>query len=64
MECIKVGKEERYIKDFLDLAKKLCEDLGGDGGYLMTQTKIGTFRADGKRENVLAVSEFVQNYRC
>ncbi|MBP5762008.1 MAG: hypothetical protein J6W48_03450 [Lachnospiraceae bacterium] len=23
MECIKVGKEERYIKDFLDLAKKL-----------------------------------------
>lgn len=23
MECIKVGKEEKYIKDFLDLAKKL-----------------------------------------
>ena len=51
-------------EECLNLAKRLCEELGGEGGYLMTQTKIGTFRADGKRENVLAVSEFVQNYRC
>ena len=44
-------------------AKRLCCELGGEGGYMMTQTKIGTFRADGKRENVQAVCDFVRDFR-
>ncbi len=69
-KCAIVGGMDNVLlgggskEECLDLAKKLCEELGGEGGYIMTQTKIGTFRADGKRENVLAVCDYVRNYRC
>ena len=50
-------------EECVDFAKKLIDELGRDGGYYMTQTKIGTYHADGKGENVKAVNDFVLNYK-
>ncbi len=47
----------------VDLAKKLIDELGTEGGYIMTQTKLGTFRNDGNPVNVKAVCDFVRDYR-
>lgn len=50
-------------QECVDYAKRLIDELGSDGGYIMTQTKIGTFRNDGNPENVKAVCDFVREYR-
>ncbi len=50
-------------KQCVDLAKRLIDELGADGGYIMTQTKIGTFRNDGNAENLKAVCDFVREYQ-
>ena len=50
-------------EDCVDLVKRLCDEIARDGGFILTQSKIGTFRADGKRENLEAVCDFIQNYR-
>jgi len=47
----------------IDYAKKLIDELGRDGGYIFSQNKMMSFRYDCKRENLLAVTEFVRNYR-
>ncbi|MFZ7119643.1 MAG: uroporphyrinogen decarboxylase family protein [Eubacteriaceae bacterium] len=46
-----------------DYAKKLIDEVGQDGGYIFSQNKMMSFRNDCKRENLLAVNEFVKNYR-
>jgi len=43
-------------------ARRICEELG-DQGLILTQDKMGAYPKDCKRENLKAVSEFVQNYR-
>jgi len=43
-------------------AKHLVEEIGE--GYIFSQNKMMSFRNDCKRENLLAVNEFVRNYRC
>ncbi len=47
----------------LDFAKKLVDELGRDGGFIMGQDKMMTYRNDAKPENILAVQEFCRNYK-
>jgi len=42
-------------------AKRVIEAMGD--GFMLGQNKMMSFRNDCKRENLLAVSEFVQNFR-
>lgn len=43
------------------MAKQAIDELGD--GLILTQNKMGSYRNDGKAENVLAVNEFVRSYR-
>lgn len=45
----------------IDYAKKLIDELGD--GFIMSQNKMLSFRNDCKRENLIAVNEFVRNYK-
>lgn len=53
------GTKEQCV----DYSKKLLDELGRDGGFIFSQNKIVSYRNDCKRENLLAVNEFVRNYR-
>lgn len=44
-------------------AKKLCDDLGRQGGYIFSENKMLSYRNDAKSENLKAVCEFVNEYR-
>lgn len=44
-------------------AKRLCDELGRDGGYIYSENKMLSYRNDAKSENMAAVSEFIKNYR-
>jgi hypothetical protein len=48
-------------QECIDYAKKLIDTLGD--GFVLSQNKMISFRKDATRENVLAVNEFVRNYR-
>jgi hypothetical protein len=48
-------------QECVDYAKKLIDTLGD--GFVLSQNKMMSFRKDAVRENVLAVNEFVRNYR-
>lgn len=50
-------------QECVDRVKLCVDELGRDGGFLLCQDKMVSFRNDATRENVLAVSEFIQNYR-
>ncbi len=58
-ELLGGGTKEQCI----DYAKKLAEELGKDGGFVMGQTKMMTYRNDARSENILAVQEFCRNCR-
>jgi hypothetical protein len=47
-------------EECVDYAKKLIDTLGE--GFILSQDKMISFRNDIKRENLLAVHEFVRNY--
>jgi hypothetical protein len=49
------------VKECVDYAKHLIDDLGD--GYIFTQNKMMSFRSDCKRENLIAVNDFVRNYK-
>lgn len=44
----------------VDYAKKLVDELGD--GYIMSQTKMLSFKNDCKRENLLAINDFIHTY--
>jgi hypothetical protein len=44
----------------VDYSKKLIDELGD--GYIFTQNKMMSFRNDCKRENLIAVNDFVRGY--
>ena len=44
-------------------AKLLCDELGKEGGFILSEGKMVSYRNDAKRENVKAVSEFMRDYR-
>ena len=48
-------------QECVDYAKKLIDELGD--GYIFSENKMLSFKNDCKRENLLAVREFVRDYR-
>jgi len=60
VELLGRGTKEACV----DRVKKLVDELGGlDGGFILCQDKMVTYRQDAKPENVKAVSDFILNYR-
>ena len=47
----------------VDHAKKLIDEVGEDGNFILCQDKMASYRNDCTRENLEAVCNFVQNYR-
>lgn len=45
----------------VDAAKRVIDQMGD--GFMLGQDKMMSFRNDCKRENLLAVSEYIQNFR-
>ena len=43
--------------------KRLCDELGAEGGFIYSENKMLSYRNDAKAENMAAVSEFLKNYR-
>ena len=43
--------------------KRLCDELGKDGGFILSEGKMLSYRNDAKQENYKAVCDFVSNYR-
>lgn len=50
-------------QECVDHAKRLCDELGSDGGFILCQDKMVSFRNDAKSENVKAVCDFIREYR-
>ena len=44
-------------------AKRLCDELGRDGGFIFSENKMLSYRNDAKAENMAAVCKFVNEYR-
>ena len=49
-------------EECVDRVKCLFDELGKDGGFILSQDKMVSFRNDAKPENVKAVCEFVREY--
>ena len=43
--------------------KRLCDELGRDGGFILSEGKMLSYRNDAKAENYKAVCDFVSSYR-
>lgn len=59
MTCELLGRGTK--EECVDFAKRLLEEVGD--GFIMGQNKMMSFRNDCKRENLLAVVEYVKNYK-
>ena len=46
-----------------DAVQHIFDELGKDGGFILCQDKMVSFRNDAKAENVKAVCDFVREYR-
>lgn len=44
-------------------ARRLCEELGREGGFIFSENKMLSYRNDARPENMLAVCKFVDSYR-
>lgn len=44
-------------------ARRLCEELGSEGGFIFSENKMLSFRNDATSENMSAVCSFVREYR-
>jgi len=53
------GTEEECVTH----AKRLIDGLGADGGLILSENKMLSYRNDAKSENLLAVTRFVNEYR-
>jgi hypothetical protein len=58
MPSITLGRGTK--QEVLDLAKKLINEVGYDGGYVMSLDKMGSNRQDGNPENVKALCDYMQ----
>lgn len=56
-----LGKKSK--EECLDYARKLISEIGADGGFVVGQTKMMSYRTDAKSENIIAVQELCKNYR-
>jgi len=50
-------------QECVDYAKRLCDELGSEGGYIFSENKMLSFRSDARAENLSAVCNFVRDYR-
>jgi len=50
-------------EECVSYAKRLCDELGSDGGFIFSEGKMLSYRNDAKRENMKAVCDFVNSYR-
>lgn len=50
-------------QECLDRTKRLCDELGADGGFILCQDKMVSFKNDANPENLKAICEFVKEYR-
>lgn len=50
-------------KECVDMAKRAIDELGCDGGLVLTESKFTAFPNDMNPENLKAVVEFVHNYQ-
>ncbi len=53
------GTPEQNIED----AKKAIDTLGRDGGLVLASNKMVTYECDLKRENLIAIGEFLESYK-
>lgn len=49
-------------EECVDIAKKLVDGLGQEGGFILSQDKMCSYPKDCRRETLLAVCDFIQNY--
>ena len=57
-ELLGMGTPEECV----DCAKRLIDGLGKDGGFILSQGKMLSYRNDARRENLKAVCDFVSGY--
>lgn len=50
-------------KECVDYAKRLCDELGKDGGFIISENKMLSYKNDAKAENLAAVTQFIRDYR-
>jgi hypothetical protein len=50
-------------QECIDYTKKLIDEVGRDGGLILSMNKFPSSPGDCRRENLLAVTEFARNYR-
>ena len=50
-------------EDCVAYAKRLCDELGREGGFIFSENKMLSYRNDARAENLAAVTEFVSGYR-
>ena len=55
-----VGRAD--VQECLDEAKRLVDEVGYDGHYIFTTDKMLSFPGDAKRENFIALNEFLKSY--
>lgn len=60
MNAYYVGRAS--VQECLDEAKKVIDELGYDGHYIFTTDKMLSFPGDAKRENFIALNEFLKSY--
>ena len=50
-------------KECVAYAKRLCDELGKDGGFIFSENKMLSYRNDARSENMAAVCRFLNEYR-
>ena len=50
-------------EDCVARAEMLCNELGKDGGFILSEGKMVSYRNDARPENLKAVAEFMRDYR-
>ena len=49
-------------EECVEYGKKLIDGLAGEGGFLMSQDKMMSYRNDAKPENIMAIQELCRTY--
>lgn len=49
-------------KECVDMAKRVIDDLGQDGGLILSENKMCSYANDTKSENLKAVTDFISEY--
>lgn len=55
MSLLGSGTQEKVV----DYARRLVNEVGGDGGFVISLDKMASFRTDAIRENVKAYCDFI-----